>query len=196
MATTYEAIQGFLKNNDCGYHYDTERELLLTAFRTSNYLNEDGEQGIAIIIKLEENGEFLKVFAPSVYRCQDSPNQLSVFFALLHICWQTKMLQYEYDPTDGEVRATIEFPLEDATLTEKQFMRILFSLVEMIDRYDPIIRKALETGEVDFQLLVPDLHRELADLFSAMSSTGGIDELRRILQEANQRRGGPKLPAN
>jgi hypothetical protein len=43
------------------------------------------------------------------------------------------MLQWEYDPSDGEIRAIIEFPLEDSTLTERQFNRCLYSLVELVD---------------------------------------------------------------
>jgi hypothetical protein len=193
MATTYDTIRGFLDGPGCTYQFDDEQQLLVTGFKTEHYVNTDGEKGLAVIIKLEENGEFLKVFSPAVYRVDPEHHQLGVFLALLHICWRTKMLQYEYDPTDGEIRAIIEFPLEDAELTERQFMRIVFSLVELVDRYDPIIRRAIDTGEVDFHELAPDLGEQLASLFRAMAKSGsGIDELRRVIEEARAAQARPR----
>jgi len=192
MATTYDTIRGFLEGPGCSYHFDEEQQLLVTGFRTEHYTNANGEKGLPVIIKLEENGEFLKVFSPAVYHLEPGPHQLSVFLALLQICWRTKMLQYEYDPSDGEIRAIIEFPLEDAELTERQFMRIVFSLVELVDRYDPIIRRAIETGEVDFEALAPDLGEQLASLFRTMARSGGIDELRRLIEEARADKGRPR----
>ncbi|HEY3353841.1 MAG TPA: hypothetical protein VGQ83_11375 [Polyangia bacterium] len=185
MATTYDTIRGFLDGPGCSYQFDEEQQVLVTGFKTEHYVNQDGEKGLPVIIKLEENGEFLKVFSPAIYHVESGQRQLGVFLALLHICWRTKMLQYEYDPADGEVRAMIEFPLEDAELTERQFMRIVFSLVELVDRYDPIIRRAMATGEVDFHELAPDLGEQLASLFRTMAeSGGGIDELRRMIEES------------
>jgi hypothetical protein len=185
MATTYDTIRTFLDGPGCAYQFDEEQQVLVTGFKTENYVSPAGEKGIPVIIKLEENGEFLKVFSPAVYHVPADQNQLGVFLVLLHICWRTKMLQYEYDPTDGEIRAMIEFPLEDAELTERQFMRIVFSLVELVDRYDPVIRRAIETGEVDFHELAPDLGEQLASLFRTMAQGGGsIDELRRMIEEA------------
>jgi hypothetical protein len=58
------------------------------------------------------------------------------------------MLQWEYDPSDGEIRAIIEFPLEDALLTERQFNRCLYSLVQLVDELAlPRLQMVMETGE-------------------------------------------------
>jgi len=67
---------------------------------------------------------------------------------LLTISWETKMVQWEYDPSDGEVRAMIEFPLEDAPLTERQFWRCVHGLVRIVDeKAFPRLQKTLLTGQ-------------------------------------------------
>jgi len=59
-----------------------------------------------IVVQLDEDGEFsgyllLKLSLKSILT-----NKLS----RQCISWETKMLQWEYDPSDGEIRAIIEFP--------------------------------------------------------------------------------------
>ncbi len=59
-----------------------------------------------------------------------------------------KLLRFEYDPTDGEVRAAIELPLEDAPLTERLFDRCLSGLIQLVDQQAmPRIKTVLATGE-------------------------------------------------
>ncbi|MGI9110157.1 MAG: hypothetical protein ACR2KA_09085 [Opitutales bacterium] len=44
------------------------------------------------------------------------------------------MVQFEYDAQDGEIRAIVEFPLEDVQLTSRQLMRCIHGLVKVMDR--------------------------------------------------------------
>ena len=66
------------------------------------------------------------------------------------VSWKTKMIQFEYDDSDGEVRAIIEFPLEDAELTRRQLLRSVQALVQIVDKYHPVIYKALREGVIEF----------------------------------------------
>ncbi len=38
------------------------------------------------------------------------------------------MLPWEYDPSDGEIRAIIEFPLDESFLTKQQFNHCLLQM--------------------------------------------------------------------
>ena len=59
-----------------------------------------------------------------------------------------KLLRFEYDPVDGEVRASIELPIEDGTITFKQFQRCLLGLVQLIDnKAMPRLKAVLARGE-------------------------------------------------
>jgi hypothetical protein len=64
----------------------------------------------------------------------------------LQISWETKMVQFEYDPDDGEVRAIIEFPIEDSTLTRKQLMRCIFGITGILEKHHEQIMDAMRSG--------------------------------------------------
>jgi hypothetical protein len=58
----------------------------------------------------------------------------------------SKMVQFEYDPDDGEIRPIIEFPLEDAKLTRRQICRCLHAIAQIIDKHHESIIDALSHG--------------------------------------------------
>ena len=74
---------------------------------------------------------------------------------------QTKLVRFEHDPEDGEVRATVAFPLEDGTLTRRQFRRLLEAIPKAVNRWHPVILKALDEGVVD---LKTRLHRRQQEI--------------------------------
>jgi len=141
MATTLDQIAGFLTSKDLKFNREYDRGMIVVPFR-----HED-DQPLMVVVRLEENGEFLKIFTPTLFRYLDGPNKLALMESLLLTSWETKMLQWEYDPTDGEVRAIVEFPLEDAQLTLKQFSRAFDGLIQLVTRFYPRLKKVIETGE-------------------------------------------------
>jgi hypothetical protein len=104
---------------------------------------------------------------------------------MLAISWETKMLQWEYDPSDGEIRAIIEFPLEDSILTERQFNRCLSGLIQIVDTIAfPRLQEVMETGEDPGNL---DLGERL--LLSIQEQAPGLLELLEKAMEARKKRG-------
>jgi len=149
MPTTIEQITGFL--DDEGMKYRVEDGIIRTGFHTSTYRDVDGDPGLALVIKLEDlesEGEFLKVIAPNVYKYPDGPHKAALFQLLLMISWDTKMMQYEYDVRDGEVRAIMEFPIADSTLTKRQLMFCLHGLAALADENHEAIVAAMSKGEL------------------------------------------------
>lgn len=70
-----------------------------------------------------------------------------LFQTMLAISWEVKMLRFEYDPTDGEIRASIELPIEDSMLTEGLFHRCLSGLIQLVDSIAmPRLNAVLATG--------------------------------------------------
>jgi hypothetical protein len=179
MAMTLEEISGLLRDAGIKHQVDEERKHIKTGWRTDNYKNSDGDKDIGMIIKLEEKGEFFKVFTPSAYKYKEGPSLLAVLETCMYVSWLTKMIQFEYDPSDGEIRAIIEFPLEDGKLTAKQLKRVLVGLVGIVDEYDPMIRAAIDTGK-----FVPKKEDEsgMTELMSAMSELGP-EEIKEVLEE-------------
>ncbi|MFH1679671.1 MAG: hypothetical protein ABIH26_03395 [Candidatus Eisenbacteria bacterium] len=170
MATTLKEIMGFLDGESLKYKPREDKDHVITGFRMKNYTNPEGANQLVIVIQLYEDGEFIEVLAPKAYVYKEGPHALAVLKACMFVSWRTKMLQYEYDPIDGEILAVIEFPLEDAKLTKSQFMRVLMGLPSIIDRFHPVIQGAIDTGE----LKIPDDD----DAASAMQLFKLLEELK------------------
>lgn len=142
MAVTVEEIATYFDHRGWHYRLEQEEHRIVTAVQADNL------DDFTIVVQLEEEGRFFKLFAPQVLTgVKDHPHKAAVLQAMLSISWETKMLQWEYDPSDGEIRAIIEFPLEDSPLSEKQFNRCLTGLIQIVDDFAlPRLRATLETG--------------------------------------------------
>lgn len=144
MATTYEEIIGFLKEDEMGFHdlrEDGKEGLVL------NFVDSENDESPEIVfIKLDEEGGFIHFFEPQRYNIAGCKYKAEVFETLLVIQNETKMLQWEYDPSDGEIRACIELPLEDVALTKQLFIRCVLGLAKMMDIYHARIKQVIETG--------------------------------------------------
>lgn len=170
MGSTLEQIGEFLATEDLNYRIDTDRDVIVTGFGTENYIDDDGDKNLGMIIQLEENGEFLKIFTPKCYSILEETNRAALMQTLLMVSWKTKMIQFEYDDSDGEVRAIIEYPLEDANLTRRQLLRSVQSLVQIVDKYHPVMYKALREGVIEFEASENPLE-ELQNAFSRFEET-------------------------
>lgn len=174
MATSTAQIAGYLERRSLKFIREDDKNRVTVPFTLEN------SDRIIVVIGLEENGEFLKIICPNLLRYLDGPHKLPLMQSLLMVSWETKMLQWEYDPGDGEVRAIIEFPIEDSLLTERQFFRAFTGLVTLIQTYLPRLKAVAETGK--------DPGREGHDT----PTDRWIEELRRHLDE--RERGGSQPP--
>ncbi|ATS18059.1 hypothetical protein L5470_09395 [Synechococcus sp. PCC 6717] len=142
MAIALSQLAEYLSRHQLNFKLNAKNHQIITG------VNGDHLERFIVIIELDEEGEFFKLYAPNLlpgikyHRFKDA-----ILQTLLCISWQTKMLQWEYDPSDGEVRAIIEFPLEDSTLTERQFFRCFGALVEIVDTTVPRLRQIVQDSE-------------------------------------------------
>lgn len=138
MATTLTQIAQYLDHHNLNYKLDAAYNQIITGVTGDNL------ERFVVVIQLDEDGEFFKLFAPDILPgVQHHTYKEVILQTLLGISWETKMLQWEYDASDGEIRAIIEFPLEDSTLTERQFYRCLTALVEIIDTTIPKVKEIM-----------------------------------------------------
>jgi hypothetical protein len=147
MATTYETICEFLEKREILFERHEEGAILIQ-YHTEKYRNPQGEANVLIAIQLENEGRFLHIFVPNAFSYHEGPYKAVVLQAALFVNFQSKMLQFEYDPRDGEIRAMIEFPLADSPLTEEQFFVAFHGLCALIEEYSPFIHHAMH-GTLD-----------------------------------------------
>ena len=142
MATTVDTIASFLDNRGWFYEINYEASCITTRVQAEHI------EDFVIAIRLHEEGRFFEIFAPHVLKnVKKHQYKEAILQTMLCISWETKMLQWEYDPFDGEIRAVIEFPLEDAEMTENQFNRCLEGLVQIVDSMAmPRLQTVMATG--------------------------------------------------
>jgi len=147
MAVALQEISSWLDNADVSHEVLNDDNKIV--FGISN-----GETNKGIAIELEENGKVFQLYVNlldehgKIVKIKDHQHEAKVWSHILSLNYKTKFGTWEYDPTDGEIRCAIEIPLEDATMTEKQFKRIFgYVTKDAQDGFDAIL-KILETGEV------------------------------------------------
>ena len=181
MATSLQTIQEYLSENEIEHHVKEEHNHIQTGTATRIYRDENGNYGVHIIIALEEDGEFVRIIVPNLYH-DDSPDHL---VAILQTCMQAnrtmKMVQFEYDASDGEIRLEMQLPLEDAKMTKRQLMRMLGCVIEAVDDFDAAFRAAIERGEVIIDQLLAE-QRKKAKLAQLVNDATGED-LDRLIQQ-------------
>jgi hypothetical protein len=153
-------------------------------FSTDSYVNPEGENKLLIVVKLSQDGEYLEVVAPSAYAVRECKFKGAVFAAFLHFTYMTKYVQFEYDPEDGEIRLSADFPVCDGTITALQLEPLLHSICATLEQFHPVIVRAMATGRVDMALATrneptPQLPEEIAKLIEQI---GGVDELRKLAE--------------
>jgi len=149
MATNIEEIKGFLDDAKLKYRDYPGKNYLRTGFRTDNYMDSDGDKTVGIIITIEEDGEFIKFVVPEAYKFDknlSSFHKMALFQTLLQVSHMTKMMQFEYDIDDGEIWAIIEFPLEDSNLTQKQLLRCIHGMANILDEHHEMIADSIKHG--------------------------------------------------
>jgi hypothetical protein len=182
MPLNLEQLEAYLVEEGLKYRLADEG-YLLTGFATRNYVGPGGREGVAIAIRVDEDGEHVEFTAPQLYTSRGCAHPAALFEALLAITMRTKLIRFEYDPADGEVRCTVECAVEDGCLTRRQFFRMLHGLSESVDRWDPVIRAAMETGLVNLEPVAGGADH-LARLAAIEASAGGLDRLEELVKRA------------
>lgn len=179
MAVTIQQIAAHLSTLDYKFHQKDERTILF-AMAMPTYRGPEGEDYLRLVIRLSEGGRYFELFAPFAFRAVGP--FVDVFLrACAIIQFRTKLVQFEYDDSDGEVRPIIEFPIEDGTLTAQQLKRCIMGLCRLVETYYPTLKKALEEGVVAFPEGLEE-SRMIESLVRAMLRDLPSDRRRELLQ--------------
>lgn len=147
MSTTLSKLAKLMKKGDLKFEIDDEHDRITLGFNMRNYVNPKGEKSLFLMVYLGEGGEYIVVSAPTCYSYRDGPNKARLFQTCLRICWEVKLVKFQYDPGDGEVRAAIELGLEDAALTQKQLMRCILGLVGFLEENHAHLQNAIDGNQ-------------------------------------------------
>jgi hypothetical protein len=145
MPSTLSEISALL--DSASIKHQLKDDVIRTGFSTDLYEDDDGDFGVNIILRLEENGELLRIQVPMAYRLPKdaSPEtQVAVLRTINQLHWESKILQVEMDQEDGEIRLSIDFPVEDGNLTETQVTRMIRLIPALVDQGHLAMTDALD----------------------------------------------------
>ncbi|NMG61185.1 tetratricopeptide repeat protein, partial [Geitlerinema sp. P-1104] len=142
-------------------------------------------QGLTVLISLEEDGEFVKMVLPQLLTLpSDHPHYEAALQCLLHLGWQQdKLVRWQRDPRDGEVRLEADLPLEDGELSSRQFWRTLQGCLQIAQEGREQVQQVLQTGTVASKTDALPLLRILLQA----EVSGGAEA---VYRELDQRGGG------
>ena len=180
MAATLRTVSAHL--HDLGIKHEIRGEHIAIAYTTHTYRDPEGEGRLFLAITLEEDGRYFKLFAPNAFKAT-GPHADAFFRATAIVQWKTKLIQFEYDPKDGEVRPIVEFPLMDAALTAEQLERCVRGIVGLLEEYGGALQAALDTGTVAFDD-GPEGEAEMGEFLGSLPP----EVLAAALREAERRR--------
>lgn len=187
MSTSIEQLTEFLDEQEISYRKHKTDPFIVLGFDIdpgiTSYRNREGKPFFAFLLRLYEDGEFLSVSLPGTWTLADCPHKAAVFETLLEFQARTKLVRFDYDPDDGEVRANAEIGIEDSLFTSKQFNRLVTGVGNAVLKLDPVIRHAMRTGEVDMKRLA-DIHADTEEhsrLHDLAAEAGGIEALEKLV---------------
>lgn len=116
---------------------------------TENYVNTEGEKSLFVICEVTEDGQYLEVFSPVVVNLNTCRFKGAALAAMAEICLMTRYSQFEFHSASDTVRIAADMPVCDSVVTAAQLEALIGNLVTIMDRYQPVIQSAMETGTVD-----------------------------------------------
>lgn len=189
MATTFGKIISIMKGEEnLRFKTHPRKSEALVIIPTREFTNIQGDKMIPLFVNIHEHGELIKITAPCVFRLQNCNHPIELTKALLELSFKTKLIRWQLDGKDGEIRASVDIPLENAKLKRKQFLRSLYTIPMILDQYYQSIKDAMENGIVDIKRSgLPTEHAskplELADL---LKLAGGVMGLRKLLKDSGK----------
>jgi hypothetical protein len=186
MAMTIDEISDLLTESGIGHETNEPLAAIRFGFHLdpswTNYRNPAGAATHEFMIGLHGDGEFLAVHLPRTWMIGDCPHKAAVFEVLATYQGQRRMIRFDYDPEDGEIRANMEIWLADTSLSAAQLQWMIRQLGRGVCRLDPVIRHAMRTGEVSFERSAEfDEDRETERVGELARAAGGLEALERLV---------------
>ena len=193
MATTFEDLKRFM--DESGLKYDTYEEHGVIAIgfgcdaKETTYRDVDGDAHVQVIVRLTEQGELVAVFAPRAWNLAECDHRQAVCEVATRVQAQMKLIRFDLDADTWDLQPNIEVPLEKAPMCAEQLHRAIAGIMLVIRRYDPVIRHAMETGEVDFDLIneeeLPTPPADVTRILDLANDAGGLDAIERLLGDSD-----------
>ena len=142
-----DVIRNYLENQSYKFRERTrnDRLIFILGFTTEKYEDYEGDKSLQIISSIEEDGELIRFETPrfyEIYKGIDATDEAAIFkmyqkaaVLMAHLQYAYKLVKFWLDPTDGELRMRLDFPIESGELQDSQLDRHFKGLVQFADTF-------------------------------------------------------------
>ena len=156
MSVTLNQVCAFLDEVEVKYHVNEEQDSVEVSLNTSVYKDADGKNSLFVVIQPIFKRTALRIVAPAIYNLPEGPNAPPTARALLHATGAAQYAVYSCDLDDGSVRASVTIPVGVGQVVLDQLRLSVVDLRDAVDYFDPVIRGAIERGEI----VLPDPEKD------------------------------------
>jgi hypothetical protein len=149
-----EQLEGYLRRLDLRFTHQGEEGpdgVFLLGFTTRRYrsLLPPHKKSVKIILSIRNEGDFLTLIAPFLYRAGEATDRTALYECLLDINYTIQGTHFEVDRRDGEVRCATSVPIKDSNLSISAFEKLVYAVPAIVDHYDTRIRRCLQNKASD-----------------------------------------------
>lgn len=112
-----------------------------------SYRNRNGDAACQVIVDAHEEG-FVTIASPAVWNLGECTHRAAVYETLVRTPPELPIIRFQHDPEDDGVSPFAIVSIGDREVSGDLIMKIVASVINAILRWDPVIRRAMETGEV------------------------------------------------
>jgi hypothetical protein len=132
MATSLDQLSQLLDSLHIEHLVDSKHPRILIPVETSRHRDLQGKRNLVLSLSCPEAGRIARVEVPWFAKAHGT-HRASALELLSRITWRRKLVFWRIDPEDGEVRPTVEFPLEEAEIGSDQLLRLLRAIPLLAD---------------------------------------------------------------
>lgn len=117
------------------------------------YRNEDGDAACQVIVTACKDGHYVTIASPDAWNLGDCPHRAAVFESLVRMTPDLPLVRFQHDPESDGITPFALVPIGDRGVSADSIQEGITRIINAILAWDPVIRRAMETGKVS----VPNL---------------------------------------
>ncbi|MGY5451431.1 hypothetical protein ACVFI8_10870 [Agarivorans sp. MS3-6] len=178
-----QVVAHFLDKNDYKYEHDEEKKRFVFGFSTRKYLNGKDKPSLRIVIEYSDK-TLLRFVTPWLYQFDlDKTDYSLIASAIAWFQFEYKFLSMSLDPSDGELRISIDIPLGDGVVNPGQIERLVTFIHQFSeDTYEELFGLMLE----DSQAAEAKLHSLLKARKEKVSNFQWFESIKDKLDELSE----------
>jgi len=137
--SVHQVVKQYFSEKNYKYQDDEKNKRFIFGFATNSYIDPEGDSNIGIVINYSDDS-LLRIETPRLYMFDLNKTEYSLIcMAIAWFQFEYKFLSMSLDPSDGELKISIDIPVAKGTLHSSQIDRIVQFILQFTEvTYDEL----------------------------------------------------------